>query len=75
MLGRELLIVYSENSCLKSSSLCFDMDNVSIYVAGKLGSMDLLSKLFFINCEMCMVPCCKVLMQGDGVRVGVGATN
>lgn len=26
--GRELLIIYSENLCLKSSSLCFDMDNI-----------------------------------------------
>lgn len=62
MLGRELLIILSVNSCWKSSSLCFDMDNVSIHVAGKLGRMNLLSKTFI----MCMVPCCEVLMQGEG---------
>lgn len=69
--GRELLIIYSENLCLKSSSLCSDMDN--IYMLQANWEYEYVVKYFFKKCEMCIAPCCKVPIQGDGV--GWGATN
>lgn len=54
--GRELLIIYSESLCLKSS-LCFDMDNIYI-CSRQTGSMNMLS-----NISLKIVKCVSPLVK------------